>query len=367
MTETILQLGAGRFLRAFVDRFVQQANDAGQNVGRVVVVQTTPGRRAEMLNPNGYSVLVRGYSDGELVERVDRVQAISRALLAAEQWAKVVALAKSPDLKYVVTNATEAGYALADGDVQDAAPPSSMPAKLAQLLWRRFEAGGAPLVLLPCELIEKNASKLRELVVEQARRWNLPAEIANWVRNECCWLNNLVDCIVTNVPADHPLLQEDPAAIHAEPFALFAIEKAPRMPAIFLHPAIQLVPQLEPFYLRKVRILNGLHSAMTAKFLPQGFTLVREVLANKAAVKWVRGVLWEEIVPTICDRLPDVAEFADAVYDRLRNPFIDHKLADIALNHAAKIKVRLEPTRDEYEQLYGKPPKRLSEVLAVKL
>ena len=44
--ETILQFGAGRFLRAFVDRFVQHANDAGQDVGKVVVVQSTPGARA---------------------------------------------------------------------------------------------------------------------------------------------------------------------------------------------------------------------------------------------------------------------------------------------------------------------------------
>ena len=84
LPETILQFGAGRFLRAFLDRFVHQANDAGQNVGRIVVVQRSADQRSEGLhnNPDGYRVLVRGYQDGELVQRYERVQSISRVLSA---------------------------------------------------------------------------------------------------------------------------------------------------------------------------------------------------------------------------------------------------------------------------------------------
>jgi tagaturonate reductase len=364
VAETVLQLGAGRFLRAFVDRFIQQANDEGQDIGQVVVVQTTSGKRAELLQPSGYTVLVRGYREGELVERQDRVQSISRGLLAGEQWPRVQQVATSPELRFIVTNATEAGYALDPQDRPDASPPHSMPGKLTQLLWQRFSAGQSPLTLLPCELIERNASKLLNLVTQQAEGWRLPAEFVTWLRERCCWLNNLVDCIVTPIPADHPLAQADPAALHAEPFALWAIERQPHMPPLFTHPAVRLVDDLAPFYLRKVRILNGLHSAMTAKFLPQGFTLVREVLAHREAVRWVRGVLWEEIVPTICAQVDEVAQFADDVYDRLRNPYIDHRLADIALNHAAKVEVRLEPTRRLYRELYGKEPPRLSEIMA---
>lgn len=361
--ETVLQLGAGRFLRAFVDRFVQQANDAGQQVGKIVVVQTTAGQRAELLRPEGYSVLVRGYENGEIVERVDPVKSIARGLLAVEQWEQVVQVATTHELKYIVTNATEAGYTLEPNENQNAKPPLSMPAKLTQLLWYRYRAGEGELVLLPCELIEQNASRLLELVTQQAKLWKLPEQFIGWITNECVWLNNLVDCIVTNVPAEHPLLAKDPAALHAEPYALWAIEQRDNMPELFTHPSIRVVEDLSPFYLRKVRILNGLHSAMTAKFLPAGFKLVREVLANKEADEWVRGVLWEEIVPTLTPQVAEVKEFAEAVYDRLRNPFIDHKLSDIALNHAAKVQVRLEPTRQLFQQLFGKEPPRLSEIM----
>src|SRR5215471_7595450 len=101
--ETVLQFGAGRFLRAFVDRFIQNANDAGQNIGQVVVVQSTAGRRAELLQQQGagYHVLVRGYENEKLVERVETVNSISRALNAATQWNEVLALARSPQLRFI--------------------------------------------------------------------------------------------------------------------------------------------------------------------------------------------------------------------------------------------------------------------------
>jgi tagaturonate reductase len=166
LPETVLQFGAGRFLRAFVDRFIQNANDEGQEVGCVVVVQSTPGQRADRLNsqPDGYHVLVRGYADGELVDRVEPVRSIRRALVAQQQWDEVLAVACSKELRLIVTNATEAGYALDATDRADSAPPNSMPGKLTQVLWERFRAGGTPLVLLPCELIEGNAGKLCQIV-----------------------------------------------------------------------------------------------------------------------------------------------------------------------------------------------------------
>jgi tagaturonate reductase len=364
--ETILQLGAGRFLRAFVDRFVQQANDAGQAVGRVVVVQSTPGARAELLNrqPEGYHVLVRGYEDGQLVERTEHVGCISRALMAVGQWDEVRQVARSPALRFVVSNATEAGYVLEPEDPADATPPRSIPAKLTQILWWRFEAGAGPLVLLPCELFEDNAYKLRELVLTQASWWQLPESFASWVRERCLWLTSLVDCIVTSPPEDHPLAQQDRLLVCAEPYALWAIQRpSSGPPPLFTHPAIRDVDELAPYFLRKVRILNGLHSAMAARFRPVGFQTVAEVLADREAVRWLRGLLFEEIVPTLAHRVEGVAEFADQTWDRLRNPFQVHRLADIALHHQEKLRIRLRPTADEYARLFGKVPPRLTQAL----
>ncbi len=367
MPETILQFGAGRFLRAFADRFVQHANDAGQAVGQVVVVQSTPGARADLLNaqPDGYHVLVRGYEDGELIERAELVRSVSRALTAQSQWAEVLAVARSPELRYVVSNATEAGYAVDAADRAADAPPRSMPAKLARVLWERFQAGAVPLVLLPCELFERNAARLRELVLGEAERWALPEAFAEWAGDQCLWLNNLVDCIITSPPPEHPLAAGDKLLVCAEPYALWAVERpAGRALDLFRDSAIRVVDDVNPYYLRKVRILNGLHTAMVCKFFKAGFETVQQVLADRAAARWVRDLVFEEVVPTLAYRVEGAAEFADQTWDRLRNPFLEHRLSDIALHHADKVRVRLLPTYEDYKKLFGRPPRRLTEALS---
>src|SRR5436309_14302780 len=144
LPETILQFGAGNFLRAFADLFVHQANQQGQNVGRVVVVQSTGDARANLLNQQGgrYHVVVRGLEDGRVVDRVEEVASISRALFAASQWADILDVARSPALHFILSNTTEAGYALnpADGPYNPAsgASPISFPAKLTAVLHARW-------------------------------------------------------------------------------------------------------------------------------------------------------------------------------------------------------------------------------------
>lgn len=366
LPERLLQFGAGRFLRAFVDRFVHQANAAGQGVGRVVVVQSTPGARAERLNaqPEGFHVAVRGLSHGTVVDRVEPVASIARALSATCDWDEVLRVARSPDLRWVVTNATEAGYALDPADRPTSRPPSAMPAKLLQVLWARHQAGLGPLVLLPCELIEHNAPRLRQIVLDLARDWNLSADFQVWLHDRCLWLENLVDCIVTPGPTDHPLAAQDPLLISAEPYSLWAIARpADGSQPLFEHPAIQWVDSVDPWYLRKVRLLNGLHTAMAARYRPQGFETVLQVLRDPAAVDWLRGVAYEEILPTLVARVNGAAQFADTVFERFANPFLAHRLADIANNEVAKMEVRLGPTVAEYRRLYGRPPPRLSEIV----
>lgn len=364
LPETILQFGAGRFLRAFFDRFVHQANDSGQNVGRIVVVQRSADQRAELLNASatGYSVLVRGYSDGELVERREQVQSISRVLISDKQWREVLAFAKAPELRFIVTNATESGYGL-DAKDKITAPPQTLPAKLTQVLWARYQAKAAAPTMLPSELIERQADKLSALIGEQSLAWGLPDDFRAWVKNECIWLNSLVDCIVTMPEA--ALAGQDPLLICAEPYYLWALEANPSLALrakLFTHPALRIADDIAPFFLRKVRILNGTHTAMVGKYFGQ-FETVQQLLGDKAAARWIRDLMYEEIVPTLAHGLDLVAAFADETFDRFRNPYTNHKLADIAKGHADKLKVRLEPTRAEYERLFGKPPRHIVEAM----
>lgn len=366
LPETILQFGAGRFLRAFVDLFVHQANQQGQNVGRIVVVQSTGDDRAGLLNNGGgmYHVVVRGLENGQIVDCVDEVASISRALVASQQWHDVLSLARSPELRFIISNTTEAGYHLAPGDRFDQAPAVSFPAKLLQVLHARFLAQQPALTIIPCELRENQADVLRGIVAQLARDWKLPSVFLDWIEQKCVWLNTLVDRIVVGPPADHPLSGKDPLLIMAEPFAFFALQEKQGAAPFVQHPAIRRAPDVLPYFLRKVRILNGAHTALLIKAWPRKFVTVKQSMADPALSSWLEKLLFDEIVPTLEGRVEDPQGFARHTLERFRNPFLEHKLADIALHHATKVKVRLEPTASEFEKRFGKAPALLTEVLA---
>lgn len=365
LNETVLQFGGGRFLRGFADFFIHEANESGQQVGKIVVIQSTGSGRAESINrqQGRYHVLTRGMSDGGIVDRVDEVRSISRALTAAKDWEEIIRVAMSPELRYIISNTTETGLALDPLDCIDSNPPKSFPAKLLQLLKSRWEKGGSGLTILPCELVDDNASRLLALVIEQAQIWNYADTFLSWITEQCIWRNTLVDRIVTEKPAGHPLLESDPLLTVTEPFALWAIKDQPGMPNMFSHSAILLTPDVRPFQLRKVRILNGAHTALVWKALPMGYETVREAIDNPEILSWLSQLLFEEILPAIEGRVEESSEFAEQILERFANPFLEHKLADIAVNHNAKLKIRLKPTREEYEVKFGRQPVILASIL----
>jgi tagaturonate reductase len=367
LPETVLQFGSGRFLRAFADLFIHQANARGQGVGRVVIVQSTGGERAGGLNRQGgrYHVVVRGLEGGAVVDRVEPCESISRALVAGSQWPDVLALARSPQLRIVLSNTTEKGYDLDPADGPNDEPPRSFPAKLLAVLRARHEAGLPGLTVVPCELRERQADLLLGLVVDLARGWGLAPAFIDWLQTRCAWLNTLVDRIVTGTPAGHPLLAEDPMLTACEPYALWAIEEKPGVGRFIEHPAVVWAADVMLYFLRKVRILNGGHTALLIKAWPLGFRTVREAVSDPALGAWLERLLFEEVVPVLEGRVEAPAEFARQVIERFKNPFIEHKLADIALHHAAKVQVRLVPTRDEFREKFGREPALLNEVLTL--
>jgi tagaturonate reductase len=363
LPETILQFGAGRFLRAFADLFIHQANEQGQQVGRIVIVQSTGDERAAALNrqKGRYHVAVRGYEDGTVVDRVETSASISRALVAASQWDAVCAVARSPQLRIILSNTTESGYNLDPADKPTDAPPRSFPAKLLAVLRECFTAGGSGLIIVPCELREHNADTLRGLLLQLARDWGLAEDFASWLERECVWLNTLVDRIVVDPPADHPLRAEDSLLALCEPYALWAIQE--KTTPFIQHPSVVWTPDVQPYFLRKVRILNGAHTALLIKAWPLGIKTVREAVNDTKLGPWLERLLFDEIVQVLEGRVEGAAEFARQVLDRFRNPFFEHQLALIAAHHAAKVQVRLVPTLEEFKAEFGRTPPLLQEVL----
>jgi tagaturonate reductase len=365
LPETILQFGSGRFLRAFADLFIHQANQQGQNVGRVVVVQSTGDNRADSLNRQGgrYHVAIRGFQDGQVIDRLEPCESISRALVASSQWDEVLAVARSQGLRVILSNTTETGYELDAADSAASTPPRSFPAKLLAVLRARFEAGQKGVTIVPCELREHQADLLRGVVTRLASDWGLPGEFRTWLERSCFWLNTLVDRIVVDPGRDDPLLAQDAMLTVGEPYALWAIQQQPGADRFLEHPSVVWTDDVMPYFLRKVRILNGEHTALVIRARGRGLQTVRDVMNDPELSAWLERLLFEEIVPVLVGRVEDPAGFARQVLDRFRNPFLEHKLSNIAIHHAAKVEVRLVPTVAEYRAKFGKEPQLLSEVL----
>lgn len=363
----ILQFGAGNFLRGFADLFVHELDqNPGTAIGPVVVVQSTGFERAEALNRAGgrYHLAIRGYRGGRVVDETVRIDSIRRALHAGSQWDDVLAVACDPDLRAILSNTTEAGLALDEGDIffSDRAP-RSFPAKLLAVLVARYETGQPGPWVVPCELLESNADRLRELVLWQAERWLLPDDLRDWLETGCRWVNTLVDRIVPGPPQVHPLLGTDPLLLSAEPFAFWAVETESTDFPFAPHPAVVLSSDIHPYTLRKVRLLNGAHSALVARAAGTGIETVRGCLDDAEIGPWLERLLFEEIVPVLEGRCEDPAGFAGEVLDRFRNPFLEHRLSAIAVNHESKVAIRLEPTVEEYREKFGGAPRLLSAVL----
>ncbi|NLF32439.1 MAG: tagaturonate reductase [Planctomycetes bacterium] len=383
--ERILQIGEGNFLRAFVDWMVDRANAAGVFDGRIVVVQPRNRRQGTvsvLQSQEGlYTVFIRGCQDGALIDRAEIVQAVSRGINPYEHWDAFLACAANPHLRFLVSNTTEAGVVYEPTGRPDGACPASFPAKVTALLlerWRRFD--GAPdkgLILLPCELIDRNGDTLRDICLRHAADWGLDGAFIGWMTGANHFLNTLVDRIVPGFPADQADAlaarcgYEDALMVACEPYHLWAIEGPAALEAELplARAGLNVVwtDNLTPYRYRKVRILNGAHMALVPTAFLAGADTVGQSVEHPVIGGYLRATLRQEILPTLAMDDGERQAYAAATLDRFANPFIRHALLSIALNSVAKFPVRLLPTLLEYVRQRGSIPRRMALALAALL
>lgn len=372
--ECVLQFGTGALLRGLPDVFVDEANREGRSVGRIVMVGSTgSGRAAALEEQDGlYTLCIRGLRDGEAVDETHLVASVSRALAASSDWAAVLDVARSPDLRLVVSNTTEVGIADDPEDRRDLDPPRSFPGKLAAVLAARAEAHDyapeAGLVVLPCELIEGNGDRLGALVRRHAERWGLGDRFLAWLGSSVVFANTLVDRIVPGTPDDTEDLAarlgyRDDLLTVAEPYRLWAIEGdaalAERIPFAGLDGVI-VTDDLAPYRERKVRILNGGHTATVPAALLCGLTTVTEAMEDAVVGPFVRRTILDEIVPSLDLDAGTAVSFAHDVLDRFANPFVRHDLLGITFQQTTKLGVRVVPSILGYAAKRGAAPPLLT-------
>ncbi len=337
MSFPILQFGTSRFLQAHADLFVSQALAQGEAAGKIAVVQTTASpdsrrRLAFFSEGRPYSVHVRGLAKGGIIDEWIEVSSIGRGLDANLEWGEVENLFVN-EARWIISNTGDRGYELNAEDRLDDPVPRSFPAKLTKLLLARFQAGGAPLTLLPCELIVGNGDKLRDIVLGLAQAWGLEASFSRWAREDCLWVNSLVDRIVSE-----PL---EPAGAVAEPYALWAVERQPRLAMPCAHPIIVLTDDLARYEGLKLFILHLGHTYLAEGWARRGAdksVTVRALLAETSVKDDLNDLYDREVLPVFAGiGLEEESQaYRAAVIERFMNPFLDHYLADIFTNHEAK-------------------------------
>ena len=260
---------------------------------------------------------------------------------AAQDWEELSALFAT-EVELIISNTGDQGYELAPFDRGDAllsgGVPVSFPGKLTALLHRRWRDGARPLTLLPCELINRNGRVLGSIVLNLARSAGGPSAFAHWIQREVTFGDTLVDRIVSQ-----PI---EPIGAIAEPYALWAIERSPGLRAPCEHPAIVLADDLEPFERLKLHILNLGHTVLADIWLSEcrdPDETVRAILADRVVAGRLDDIYRREVVPGFAARgmNEEARAYVATALDRFLNPFINHRIADIAHNHAIKIKRRI--------------------------
>lgn len=377
--EKILQFGEGNFLRAFVDYWFDMSNEkVGWNGKAVLVQPIAPGLAKQINEQQGlYTLYLRGRENGEKVDRKRVISSVSRCLNPYEKadYDAMMEVAVSDDLEYIVSNTTEAGIVYDPACQKEDCPPSSFPAKLTQVLYKRWQAGKKPLVILSCELIDNNGKELEKCVGQYIEQWGLEADFKAWC-GECTFCSTLVDRIVPGRikdPAEAAKMDEengyhDELIDVGEVFGVWNIEGpewlADKLPFKAAGLNCIVVPDVTPYKKRKVRILNGAHTGFVLGAYLAGFDIVRDCMHNEHIKGFMNKMLHEEVIPTLPLDKNDLENFAAAVEDRFNNPFVDHELMSISLNSTSKWKARNMPSFLEYIEKEGKLPVCLTMSLA---
>lgn len=370
--ERVIQFGEGNFLRAFVDWIICNMNAKTDFDGSVVVVQPIERGMIEQLNAQDclYHVNLQGLDKGEPVNSFTQIDVISRALNAYTQNEEFMLLAEQPEIRFVISNTTEAGIAF-DPTCQLAdKPASSYPGKLTQLLYRRYQYFQGDmskgLIVFPCELIFLNGHKLKECILQYIELWNLGEGFKHWFLYACGVYATLVDRIVPGFPRKDidaikaTLNYDDNLVVQGEYFHLWVIEAPSEVAAEF--PAdkaglnVLFVPSEAPYHERKVTLLNGPHTVLSPVAYLSGINIVRDACQHPVVGRYINKVMCEELMETLNLPKEELQTFASDVLERFVNPFVDHQVTSIMLNSFPKYETRDLPGLKTYLARKGHLP-----------
>jgi len=373
--ERILQFGEGNFLRAFVDWMVTKMNRNADFKTGVVVVQPIERGMVDKINAQDglYHVYLKGIKNGQPIKEFTLVDCITRGLNPYTQLNEYKNVIDKPELRFIISNTTEAGIAWDENDRLEMDLQNSFPGKMTALLYQRYKTfNGDPakgLIIICCELIDRNADFLKKYVLKHSTNWKLESEFIQWLNNSCAFCNSLVDRIVPGFPKDEidaiqkELGYEDNLVVVGEYFHLWVIEGPDwvqkEFPAEKAGLEVKFVKDMKRFREQKVQVLNGCHTGSYAVSYLSGMETVREAFENLEVGHFMQEMVYDEVLPVLDGTEKELKSFANKILERFRNPYIRHLWQSIALNAMSKWETRNLPTLLNYYETHKMLPQKI--------
>jgi fructuronate reductase len=367
----IVHIGLGAFHKAHQALYTDDALAAEGGDWRIIGVSLRSPEPAEDLGPqNGLYTLIERDVDGS---RARVVAALAGALCAREEPEAVLAALCAPETRIVTITVTEKGYGLdrASGGIDRSHPaiaadlttpeaPQGLAGLLVRALAERRRAGHAPFTVLSCDNLPDNGALTRGLLIDMAR--HVAPDLVAHIAEAVAFPGSMVDRITPARTAETLALAqqmtgfEDRAAIEAESFRQWVIEDHfPQGRPAWEAGGALFVPEVRPFELMKLRMLNGAHSMLAYAGFLAGHRCVRDVMADPALAALVARHL--TAAAATLDPLPgvDLADYAEALARRFANPHLGHETYQIAMDGTEKLPQRiLAPAAEALRR--GQPP-----------
>ena len=354
----IVHLGIGAFHRAHQAVYVDDRLAAGETAWGICGVSLRSPDTAEALAPQDglYTVAVRSGAG----ERLRVIGSVRRLLVAPDDPAALLDAMTDPAVRIVSLTVTEKGYchdpATGDlnpdhpdiaADLADPASPRSAPGVLVEALRRRRAAGRKPFTVLCCDNLPENGRTVGRVLAQFAGLRD-PA-LGRWVEDAVAFPSTMVDRIVPATgDADRAAVAvrlgvSDAWPVMTEPFTQWVIEDrfGDGRPG-FEDAGAELVADVAPYELMKLRLLNGSHSTLAYLGYLAGYETVSDVMTDPSFVRLVQGLMDEEVTPTL--RVPpgaDLAGYKRSLLERFANPALKHRTWQIAMDGSQKLPQRL--------------------------
>jgi fructuronate reductase len=370
-TVGIVHFGIGAFHRAHQAWYTDAAMNAGDRNWAITGVSLRSASVAEQMNPQDCLYALVERSAGAPKARL--IGAVRNVLVAGQAPDAVIAAVAAATTHIVSLTITEKGYCRSSDGTLDLAQAGDgcVYFYLTAGLRRRMEAGLPGLTLLSCDNLAENGTQLERLLGQYLKQHD--PELGDWVAANCTCPATMVDRIVpATTEADRTEVRtllggiDDAACVVTEPFSQWVIEDRfagprPHWEAV----GVELVRDVAPYELAKLRMLNGAHSLLAYVGLGRGHTFVHQAIADVELRAMVQQLMLDEVVPTLIPAPgQDLPAYADALIKRFANPALNHRLIQIAMDGSQKIPQRWLETLAANQQVGRECPAILDGLVA---